>query len=107
MDLTYYSLILLTLIGFLLVRRGAHQTEVCKIMGIKIASEEVLELNKNGYQNSLTDPSGNKWFFSWLDSFLSWLVIYVEKLRLLVSLRFTEHIFCDYKYLWCSHSLKT
>lgn len=39
------------------------KTQVCLEYGRALASEGLLELNPNGYQDALTDPKTNKWFF--------------------------------------------
>ena len=39
------------------------KTQVCLEYGRALASEGLLELNPNGYQDALTDPNTNKWFF--------------------------------------------
>lgn len=40
-----------------------HHTQVCLFYGRSLASDDFLRMNKTGYQDALTDPSGNKWFF--------------------------------------------
>jgi|GEM_PF-5283767 len=39
------------------------KTQVCLQYGKRMASEAFLKMNPNGYQDALTDPKTNKWFF--------------------------------------------
>jgi hypothetical protein len=39
------------------------KTQVCLYYGRAMASEDMLKIQPNGFQDALTDPKGNKWFF--------------------------------------------
>ena len=51
-------LILLPISSFLI-----YHTGVCLHYGRELASEEFLKGNPKGFQDAITDPRGNKWFF--------------------------------------------
>ncbi len=53
------------------------KTQTCLYFGKAIASQEYLQLNPNGFQNALTDPSGNKWFFLVVIFLISILIFYL------------------------------
>ena len=40
-----------------------HKTQVCLHYGKAIATEDHLKMNPTGFQDALTDPKGNLWFF--------------------------------------------
>jgi hypothetical protein len=40
-----------------------HHTQAVLHYGRKLASQDFLASNPRGFQDALTDPSGNKWFF--------------------------------------------
>lgn len=40
-----------------------HKTQVCLFYGRAMASRDFLESNPKGFQDAITDPRGNKWFF--------------------------------------------
>lgn len=40
-----------------------HKTQVCLFYGRAMASRDFLDSNPNGFQDAITDPRGNKWFF--------------------------------------------
>lgn len=39
-----------------------YKTQVCLWYGKAMASDEMLKIQPNGFQDALTDPKGNKWF---------------------------------------------
>src|SRR5262245_37255693 len=58
---TYLWLILAPL--SLVHRYLVLQDEACLLMGRRIASPEVLKVNKNGFKESLMIPEQTKWYF--------------------------------------------
>jgi hypothetical protein len=77
-----YLLLLLAVIGPFF-RYTLAVTQACRLIGITIASPAYLAVNKNGHQDAVTPPEGNKWFFlalglsagaiGWLGIGYSWL----------------------------------
>jgi hypothetical protein len=53
-----------------------HRTQACLYFGRAIASEDYLRANPTGFQDALTDPSDNKWFFLNVALLIAMLVYY-------------------------------
>jgi hypothetical protein len=53
-----------------------HHTQVVLHYGRKLASQDFLASNPRGFQDALTDPSGNKWFFIVQGSLLAIMIGY-------------------------------
>ena len=63
-------------------RRGfeyfLEQTQAARLIGIKLATPDVLRVNKNGFQKAVSPPEANKWFFGLLALLvdgIGWLVV--------------------------------
>ena len=53
-----------------------HRTQACLYFGRAIASEDFLQSNPRGFQDALTDPAGNKWFFINVALLIAMLIFY-------------------------------
>lgn len=53
-----------------------HKTQACLYFGRAIASEDFLQTNPRGFQDALTDPAGNKWFFINVALLIAMLIFY-------------------------------
>lgn len=53
-----------------------HKTQVCLFYGRAMASRDFLESNPSGFQDAITDPRGNKWFFLFQGGLLVTIISY-------------------------------
>lgn len=54
-----------------------EQTRAARLIGIKLATPDVIRVNKNGFRKAVSPPEANKWFFGLLALLvggIGWLV---------------------------------
>lgn len=59
-------------------RYFTEQTQAARLIWIKLASPEYLRIHKNGFQDAVSIPEANKWFFlllALLIGGLTWLAM--------------------------------